>query len=118
MKATLALLTLAAAFGLQTMPAQAQDNPPAAHTMGGPGHEGGKGHFFSQADVNQDGYLTREEMEAAQQKRLDKMFTHVDGDNDGKLSQEELKKGHEEMRQKMRERFKDRGPRPEGAPQQ
>lgn len=45
-------------------------------------------------------------MRAAQEKRLDDMFEHVDTNKDGKLSKDELHKGKEEMRKKMKARFK------------
>lgn len=63
---------------------------------------------FQEADSNGDGYLTKEEMLKAHEKRLDKMFERVDADKDNKLSKEELKKGREDMRAKFKDRFKDR----------
>lgn len=115
MKNSLALL-LAATITLGSAQAFAQQEgagapppPPVGgpqdHGPGGPGGPDGK-RFFEEADTNKDGFLTKDEMRAVQEKKLDQMFEHVDADKDGKLSKEELKKGHEEMRQKMRERFK------------
>lgn len=68
---------------------------------------------FKEADANNDGFITKEEMKAQQEKRLDDMFAKTDTDKDGKLSQEEMKKGREEMRKRWKER-KEGGP--DGAP--
>ncbi len=59
---------------------------------------------FKEADENNDGFLTKEEMKKGQEKRLDEMFARTDTDKDGKLSPEEMKKGREEMRKKWKER--------------
>lgn len=107
MKRSFALL-LVAMLAVGTAPAFAQmeggphEGPGGHRGPGGPG-----GHFFADADTNKDGFLTKDEMAAAQAKKLDEMFAKVDTNKDGKLSKEELQKGHEEMRKKMRERFKE-----------
>ena len=63
---------------------------------------------FEKTDTNDDGFLSKDEMEAEHKARLDEMFSKTDKDSDGKLSPEELKKGREEMREKMKERMKER----------
>jgi Ca2+-binding EF-hand superfamily protein len=68
-------------------------------------------------------------MEANHRARMEEMFKRTDVDGDGKLSPEELKKGRESMRDKFRERFKDKenkgfarpeprgeAPQPDGSP--
>ena len=108
------LLALSAlmATTLAAGPVLAEDGPRGSED-GRPHHEGrggpdGPGKMFKESDVNGDGFLTREEMENAHQKRLDQMFKDTDTDNDGKLSQDEMKAGREKMREKMRERMKER----------
>ena len=83
----------------------------AAHAEGP-----GKKHFdrFKEADANNDGFLTKEEMKAGQEKRLDEMFAKTDLDKDGKLSPEEMAKGREEMKKRWKERKEAKGA--EGAP--
>jgi hypothetical protein len=100
MAATLALGSAAPAFAQDAAPSA----PPATH---GPA-VGGPSHFFEDADTNKDGFLTKEEMRAAQDKKLDEMFAHLDTNHDGKLSKEELRQGHEEMRNKMRAKLQDK----------
>ena len=100
-----------------TLPAHAEDSPSvkAAPTIaqGEPhpeGHEGGpdgKGPHrgaerFKRADTNNDGFLTKEEMTAEHQKRLDKMFIEADTNKDSKLSPEEMKKSRDAMRAKWK----------------
>ena len=103
------LLALSAlmATTLVAAPAFAKDGGPEGG-RGGHHGEGPGGGMFKQADTNSDGFLTREEMDAAHKKRLDTMFQDLDTDKDGKLSQDEMKAGREKMRDKMRERMKDR----------
>jgi Ca2+-binding EF-hand superfamily protein len=43
-------------------------------------------------DADDDGMLSFDEMQAKQQKRLDKMFSRLDANEDGMLSAEELEK--------------------------
>lgn len=105
MNRTLSILALSAFVALGVGHAHAEHGGP----HDGPGGPGGHhGRFFQEADTNNDGFLTKEEMQTQQQQRMDNMFTHVDGDKDGKLSQDELKKGREEMRERMRTRFRER----------
>jgi hypothetical protein len=76
----------------------------------GPGGHKGPG-MFKEADTDGDGFLTRMEMDAVHQKRLDKMFAETDTNKDSKLSEEEMKAGREKMREKFkggREKFKGR----------
>ncbi len=98
-------LILAAAIGISAAPAFAEHGGP--HHGGPHGGPGGPGRFFDEADANKDGFLTKEEMKAAQDKKLDEMFANVDKDKDGKLSKEELEQGRKEMFNKMRERMKE-----------
>lgn len=123
---TLALASVAImAFTLSVSPVYAEDTPQppppeAGQDAGTPPPEGAKGgpraeemenrgkERFDKTDTNRDGFLSKEEMEAEHQARLDEMFTKTDADHDGKLSPEELKKGREVMREKFREKFKER----------
>ncbi len=74
---------------------------------GGPDDKRGpRPDFFAKLDANKDGFITKEEMTAHQQARLDDLFATADTDGDGKLSKEEMEKGRELMRAKMKERFK------------
>ncbi|RYG61300.1 MAG: hypothetical protein EON60_04045 [Alphaproteobacteria bacterium] len=57
-------------------------------------------------DADKDGFITKPEMTAHHQARLDEMFATADTDGDGKLTKEEMAKGRELMRAKMKERFK------------
>lgn len=63
---------------------------------------------FKKDDTNGDGFLTKDEMLAAHQKRIDGVFERLDADKDGKLSPDEMKKGRDDMREKMRGNMKDR----------
>lgn len=63
-----------------------------------------RGGMFQNADTNKDGFLTKEEMLAAQQQHIDKMFTSLDTNKDGKLSQDEVQAGRNKMRERMKER--------------
>ncbi len=79
-------------------------------------HAGHHAKKFEQADANKDGFLTREEMEAAHKARLDKMFARMDENKDGKLSREEMKKGHEAMRAKWQARMQEHRQQSTGEP--
>jgi hypothetical protein len=63
---------------------------------------------FTERDANGDGYITRDEMIAAHQKRVEKRvdaaIKRMDKDGDGKISKAE----HEAAGQKMMERMNDR----------
>ena len=76
------------------------------------GKKGDKDHrgaeMFAKADKNKDGFITKDEMYEAHKARIDEMFAKADTDNDGKLSPEEMKKGHQAMREKFREKMKER----------
>jgi hypothetical protein len=61
--------------------------------------------FFAKADTNADGFVTREEMAARQEAKLDEMFETVDTNKDGQLSREEMEKGRDLMRAKMKARY-------------
>lgn len=73
---------------------------------GGPDGPRGSDKFMARADINKDGYLTRDELLAGAQARIDDMFKNADTDKDGRLSKEELEKGRDAMRERMKERFK------------
>lgn len=64
--------------------------------------------MFAKADTNKDGFLSKEEMLNAHKERIDEMFEKVDTNKDGKLSPEEMKKGREIMREKFKEKMKDK----------
>ena len=85
------------------------DGPPPGGPEGGPGKHGDRGaKMFEEADKNKDGVLTKDEMLDAHKNRVDDMFEKLDADKSGTLSKAELDKGREEMRNKMKERFKDK----------
>jgi Skp family chaperone for outer membrane proteins len=119
-------LLLVATMALGTSQVFAADDaapstPPAPseageHAAPGPHGGPGPGRFFEEADANKDGFLTKEEMRNAQDKKLDEMFARLDTNKDGKLSKDELKKGHEEMRAKMRAHFQEHKAGKEAAP--
>lgn len=69
---------------------------------------------FKEADTNGDGFLTKEEMQASQQKRLDEMFERTDLNKDGKLSKEEMEKAREDMQKRWKE--KKQGAKPDDQP--
>lgn len=104
MKRPLAL-ALTAALMMSAAPAFAEDGPPPHDGPGGPGGRGAK--MFQDADANKDGFLTKEEMTAAHEKRMDRMFTDLDTDKDAKLSKPELEAGRAKMKEKMKDRWKD-----------
>lgn len=72
---------------------------------GGPDADRAKFDFFAKADVNKDGFLTKDEMLAGQQARLDELFAIADTNHDGKLSKDEMEKGRDLMRAKMHARY-------------
>ena len=63
--------------------------------------EGAKGEKFKQADTNADGLLSRSELEAQNDKRLDDLFAHADANNDGLISKEEMR-SHRKAKKKNR----------------
>lgn len=99
--AALALVVMAGA------PAMAEDGPKGEHE----GHKMMK----NDADTDGDGFLSKAEFMAVQEKR----FAEMDGDSDGKVSKEEMK-GHfkkmkdvyqekrKEMAEKMKEKAKEK----------
>jgi len=107
MNRTFALALVAAmAFGTAAM---AADTTPAAApaTAAAPvkaDHEG----KFAKADTNNDGFISKEEFQAAHMERSAKVFDMMDTNHDGKLSKDELKAGRQQMRQKMQERMAER----------
>ena len=125
-KRHLALTALTAALLMGSTaitPAHAEGPPPPeAGAPDKPGHDGpgkpegkhGGKHgdrgakMFEEADKNKDGALTKQEMLDAHKDRVDDMFEKLDTDKSGTLSKAELDKGREEMRNKMKERYKDK----------
>lgn len=96
-------LTLSAAFMMTAAPVFAEHHDKKEdHT---PRHE----RFYKETDKNNDGFITKDEMRAAQETRMNKMFEKMDKDKDGKLSKDELKQGREQMHKKMRKRFRLQG---------
>lgn len=96
-----------AGLALQGTLAPHHGRPGFEHGFKGPHDKRGpKPDFFAMIDANKDGFVTKEEMTAHHQARLDDMFATADTDGDGKLSKEEMEKGRELMRAKMKERFK------------
>jgi Ca2+-binding EF-hand superfamily protein len=75
------------------------------------GHEyGGARHDELRADTNGDGRVSRTEAVDAGAKRAGEWFDKLDLDKDGFLTREEMQKTrkahHEQLREKMEERFK------------
>ena len=68
-------------------------------------HDGKRPDFFAMGDADKDGFVTRDEMLARQNARLDEIFATVDTDKDGKLTRDEMDKGRKLMHEKMRARF-------------
>jgi len=63
--------------------------------------EGSKGKKFKQTDTNGDGLLSRSELQAKQDKRLDDLFSNADSNNDGFISKEEMR-SHRKNKKKDR----------------
>jgi hypothetical protein len=76
-----------------------------AHAEDGPPNNDRPSHRFKEADTNNDGFITKDEMRAAAEKRTNAMFEKLDTNKDSKLSEEELKAGRKMMREKFRERW-------------
>ena len=86
--------------------APAPEGPPP-----GEGPDGGKGKgaaMFEAADTDKDGSLTRDEMLNAHKNRVNEIFDKLDSDKNGSVTKEEMAKGRDEIREKMRERWKGR----------
>lgn len=107
MKKILTTAAIAAGLIMASASAMAEDAP---KTDAKPPMHHGERHddHFAKADKNGDGFLTKEEMQAAQQKRLDEMFAKLDTNKDGKLSKEEMAAGKKEMREKMKAHWEER----------
>lgn len=92
-------------------PPSAEGPKPDAGSQGGPRSDKferrGK-EMFEKTDTDKDGFLSKDEMEASHRARMEEMFNKTDLDKDGKLSPEELRKGRESMRDKFRQKFKER----------
>lgn len=65
-----------------------------AFSQAGPGKDGHGARLFEQTDTNGDGYISKEEMQAASEKR----FTDADADGDGVLTKDEMAAVHGKMR--------------------
>lgn len=99
-----ATMALAALILMGTaLPAFAEEGPKGD----GPRKDRGA-KMFEEADTNKDGKLTKDEMRASHDKRIDKMFSELDTDKSGDLTKAELDAGRDKMREKMKERWKDK----------
>src|SRR5262245_23526784 len=101
----LTALALMAAFSVISTAALAEGpegQGPGPGPAGPPPHHEGK---FNKIDQDKDGYLTRKEIDAFHQQKLDKFFGKADTDKDGRISRDEGKAAREEMHEKMRKRF-------------
>lgn len=71
------------------------------------GHHHGKharhGGFLKGVDTDRDGQVSRDELQAAQQRQLT-MFDRADTDKDGKLSRDEMRAARNAMHQAYRDR--------------
>lgn len=105
MKKTLTLAAVAVGLILSSAGAMAED---AGKTDAKRDH--GKRHEerFAKTDTNGDGFITKDEMTAAQKEKMDKMFAELDTNKDSKLSKDEMKAGKEKMRAKMKARWEEK----------
>ncbi|HRJ11941.1 MAG TPA: EF-hand domain-containing protein [Alphaproteobacteria bacterium] len=113
MKKTLSLAAVALGLVLVSANAMAEDaTKPAAGAPDkmhhGEKHKDKKYDRFAKADKNGDGFLTQDEMLAAQKAKTEKMFTKLDSNKDGKLSKAEMEAGKKDMREKMKSRMEER----------
>lgn len=98
-------------------PAEGQRPQDGERRMEGRG-PGGFGEFdpaqmFNRMDANGDGFISMEEAPG----RLQENFKNADANGDGKISRDEFRTIADNMRQRMREGG-ERGPRPEGRPEE
>ena len=123
-----AAIAQTAAPAQQAAPAQAP--APYAAEQGKPGracpehrkrhvaYKSKRDQYMGRMDVDRDGQISRDELLAAQQRRLE-MFDRADTDHDGKLSREERHAMRESLREQHRQRRQgetpgtSRGPDPE-----
>lgn len=114
MKKILTTAAIAAGLIVASASAMAEDAPKTDAKP--PMHHGeGHGEHFAKADKNKDGFLTKEEMQEAQQERLNEMFAKLDTNKDGKLSKEEMAAGKKQMREKMKAHWEERKAKHDGA---
>ena len=100
---TASLITSAAILGLSISGvglAMAQDGPrnPGSHSRGGPGMFGPHHPPLAQLDMDNDGNITKAELEAHEAT----MFAEMDQDQSGDVTAEELAAHHEAKREQMR----------------
>lgn len=88
------LLLSTMALAVLSVPALAQDTPPAGGPDGHPGMD-----RMQSADTDGDGALSKAEFMAVQEKR----FAEMDANSDGKVTKDEMKAHHESMKEKMKE---------------
>lgn len=106
LKLSITLIALTTPFALT--PAYAMDKDEN-------GHKGQKHHgpmfTFEEADSNNDGFLTQEEIhaakEAAKKKKKNERFKKIDSDGDGKLSKEEWESIKDKMKEKQKNKDQD-----------
>lgn len=67
-------------------------------------HGGGKGKLFEKHDTNGDGVISKSEFLAKAEER----FAKMDADGNGEISKEEAKAHRQEMKQKWKERKKNK----------
>lgn len=67
-----------------------------------------RGNALEQWDTNSDGVVTRAEAEAAAVERARKLFDTLDADKDGSLTKQELEAAREKRHAAMREHAEDR----------
>ncbi len=107
-KSMRAFFTIAALLGAgYTVHAVARDNPMHHEGMhDGDMHGDWTPPMFDRFDTNRDGKLSKEEVRNG----VDTMFTEMDTNKDGVISKEEMqahhKAMHDQMRSRMRERWK------------
>ncbi len=124
MKKTLTMAAVALGLILTSAAAMAEDT--AKPAVKDPQQHGDKHRpdRFAEADKNNDGFITKEEMTAAQKAKMDKMFADLDTDKDSKLSKAEMEAGKKQMREKMKAHWNEKkakgevppakGPAPDG----
>lgn len=69
---------------------------------GGPGGMPNMDEVFGRMDKNSDGIVDKDEYVAFSQEEIETRFSRADGNEDGKLTKEELQSGMERMRNMMR----------------
>jgi hypothetical protein len=86
-------------------------DPPKRHAH----HRPNPDWFFGRVQRDRDGQVSREDLIAAQQRRL-QMFDRADANRDGKVSREEMHAMRDALREQHRQRRQDAAPVSSGAP--